>query len=327
MSRRDSKNYIGDRFGRLIVIEQYYAPRGKNSKNSLWFTLKCDCGDVVDRVSSYIKNGHTTSCGCYQRDVVKEKQRREYVGEKFGRLTAIKQELRSYKTSNKMFVTCICDCGNVIEVIGASLRNGHTQSCGCLRIESCSASTSRRFDEAHLGKRFGALTVVEQWKIPNTNIKSLSKNEYICKCTCDCGTEVILSYNVLKSKANSRSCGCVKRTINMKARIALSEKNKQLVAEGRHHWLKDGKYKERMGQSRFDTRCMEYKEWRLSVFKRDNYTCQHCFCRGGELNAHHIKEKSNYPELKYDVDNGLTLCLGCHKKTDNYGYKARRGVK
>lgn len=41
------------------------------------------------------------------------------------------------------------------------------------------------------------------------------------------------------------------------------------------------------------------------------------------LEAHHIKEKVNFPELEYDVDNGICLCHDCHKKTDNYGYKAK----
>lgn len=51
--------------------------------------------------------------------------------------------------------------------------------------------------------------------------------------------------------------------------------------------------------------------------------CKYCGKHIRDLEAHHIKEQSKYPELIYNVDNGLTLCHECHKLTDNYGYKAR----
>jgi len=56
-----------------------------------------------------------------------------------------------------------------------------------------------------------------------------------------------------------------------------------------------------------------YETWRNAVFSRDNWTCIWCKKRGGRLQAHHIKSWVNYPELRYILDNGVILCIKCHK--------------
>lgn len=63
--------------------------------------------------------------------------------------------------------------------------------------------------------------------------------------------------------------------------------------------------------------------WRKAVFERDNYTCQHCGVRSGNgkrvtLHADHIKQFAYFPELRFELTNGRTLCFDCHKKTDTY---------
>jgi len=63
----------------------------------------------------------------------------------------------------------------------------------------------------------------------------------------------------------------------------------------------------------------EYKLWRESVFKRDGYTCIWCKKVGGEIHADHIKRFSDFPELRFAIDNGRTLCKGCHLTTDTWG--------
>ena len=62
----------------------------------------------------------------------------------------------------------------------------------------------------------------------------------------------------------------------------------------------------------------EYQIWRIAVLMRDDYTCQKCGERGGTLHADHIKPFALFPELRLAIDNGRTLCVNCHKKTESY---------
>lgn len=105
-------------------------------------------------------------------------------------------------------------------------------------------------------------------------------------------------------------------------RMKMSEIAKRRVESGTHNFLKTDRKATTERELLKNT--IEYKLWRESVFKRDNYTCQHCEKRGGKLNADHIKSFRDYSELRLDLGNGRTLCEPCHYKTDNYGSKALR---
>lgn len=58
---------------------------------------------------------------------------------------------------------------------------------------------------------------------------------------------------------------------------------------------------------------VDYKIWRDSVFKRDDYRCFDCGEKGGKLQAHHIYAFAKFPRLRLAVENGITLCVECHK--------------
>jgi len=82
------------------------------------------------------------------------------------------------------------------------------------------------------------------------------------------------------------------------------------VGEKNHNW-KGGITPEVMRIRR----SKEYKQWVNTVFQRDQYTCQACKKRGGDLHAHHIKRFADYPDLRFELSNGQTLCVPCHRKT------------
>lgn len=78
---------------------------------------------------------------------------------------------------------------------------------------------------------------------------------------------------------------------------------------GPSHWNWKG------GQSMTIRKSIEYKDWRLAVFAKDDFTCVGCGDnRGRNLQAHHILSFAEHPNLRFDVSNGTTLCKKCHAK-------------
>lgn len=76
---------------------------------------------------------------------------------------------------------------------------------------------------------------------------------------------------------------------------------------GETHWNWQGgiSKKSRKERQRFRIELQE------KIFRRDNYACQLCL-KTGELQIDHIKRWSEYPELRFDMDNCRTLCVDCH---------------
>jgi len=99
----------------------------------------------------------------------------------------------------------------------------------------------------------------------------------------------------------------VSKRPEVRKKISLAKK--EYFSKGNHPW----NYID--GSSR--NRKYGKKEWinlAKQIYGRDDYTCQRCGKKGGLLNAHHIIPWAGNPELRFEKDNLLTLCVPCHAK-------------
>lgn len=122
----------GQKFGRLSAIR--FHGRSKSGRK-IWL-FACHCGEEFPSDPGHVATGHTTSCGCLKRSGL----RRDPVadGARFGRLVALGEYRKN--RHNQYAVRCRCDCGEQCWVTEANLKNGHTQSCGCLSADTAAAN-------------------------------------------------------------------------------------------------------------------------------------------------------------------------------------------
>lgn len=116
------------RFGRLLVTGLSHV----RDRKSYW-TCVCICGQERTVERSNLKSGNTTSCGCFQREIVGKINHRDLAGQRFGRLLVL-----SRSAAKNGYWNCLCDCGKTKAIEGSHLGNGHTRSCGCLHREKAS---------------------------------------------------------------------------------------------------------------------------------------------------------------------------------------------
>lgn len=127
----------------------------------------------------------------------------DLTGQKFNKLTVINRVYPNTKSGNARW-HCICDCGKECDVIGTSLRSGHTKSCGCnIKIHMSQLGKQQSFNNVENldGQTFNKLTVIKR-------IYDSDQHKYKCLCQCECGGEVLVSADKLKS-GHTKSCGCL----------------------------------------------------------------------------------------------------------------------
>lgn len=126
---------ISKRFGGLIVVKE--VPKKGKERNYL---CQCDCGNQTIVRQGSLRQGNTTSCGCYRNERVSQTQRFDHTGKRYGKLIATKRVGRSKKTgaSTTPLWLCQCDCGKTTTVSSNNLISDHTKTCGsCITKGSC----------------------------------------------------------------------------------------------------------------------------------------------------------------------------------------------
>ena len=112
----------GKQFGRLTV--SHYVGDGR-------WECECECGNRVVVQTYNLNSGNTKSCGCLQRERLSEASLISLIGNRYGKLTVIE------RVENNRFghvcYRCKCDCGGETIVDAGNLRQGNTNSCGCIK--------------------------------------------------------------------------------------------------------------------------------------------------------------------------------------------------
>lgn len=187
------KSYKGQRFGKLFVEEMIYTNNNGRYKTSC--RCICDCGnEIVTSIDSLKRS--KTSCGCDVRQRRIDKNRKDITGRRFNRLV-VKEMLWDHKPTK---CRCVCDCGNIVDVIGTGLTSGKTGSCGCYQRDMASSSNTK--DWTGVVSPSG-ISFVRQYRKNNKGQWS-----WVCMCSLCGGEFIALPAKIMNSHITS--CGCRK---------------------------------------------------------------------------------------------------------------------
>ena len=108
------EDLTGKIFERLTVVK-----RVENDEHgrSMWL-CKCECGNQKVVMGKCLRNGHTKSCGCLNKEIVSKSSLKDVSGVKYGRLLVVNRVEDYISQNGRHFVMwkCLCDCGNYAEV-------------------------------------------------------------------------------------------------------------------------------------------------------------------------------------------------------------------
>lgn len=125
-------NISGRRYGRLLAIRQVFPSKNRQSQ---WL-CECNCGLTTVVALTYLRTGHTQSCGCLRAERMKQMRFMDMTGCRFGRLVV--KSLANKRRKSQIHWNCECECGTNVIVAASNLRSGNSNSCGCLQKQTAS---------------------------------------------------------------------------------------------------------------------------------------------------------------------------------------------
>ncbi|MBE3093947.1 MAG: HNH endonuclease [Actinobacteria bacterium] len=187
---------------------------------------------------------------------------------------------------------------------------------------TCSINCSRLYHIGDKGSHWKGSTISINCKYCNKSFVGDIGRKY---CSPECGHLDRIGKEGKKQGERLKiiCIWCNKEFERLKCNI--KAKHKFCSSDCLHKWM-EGRYSgENNGRWRKDRNTIsdinvlrnlrEMTDWKLAVYKRDEFTCQLCGgTKSGSFNAHHIKMLAKYKDLAFNVSNGITLCVDCHKK-------------
>ncbi|MCH5278234.1 MAG: hypothetical protein J1E60_00405 [Christensenellaceae bacterium] len=152
-------NLIGQRFGKLTVAE---AKKDKN-RRQLWL-CRCDCAGEILATTRQLTSGAIMDCGCDSEKRKKYRRIEDLTGQRFGKLTVLR---RAKDKNGYVQWLCQCDCGNLHSVDAGNLKNGSTESCGCLKMKETLPEMRSRL-------HYVSGTCLEQLAVPKNRKNNVS---------------------------------------------------------------------------------------------------------------------------------------------------------
>lgn len=193
-----------------------------------------------------------------------------------------------------------CRCGNSFEV---TWKKFTTQTEKPKR--ECNNCTNKKLSECYRVDIKDVIIYVRE----NSTCKLLSEKytnaHQKLSFECKCGEKFTTSFDEFKNqnRRQCKPCGYNKNSGDSHYKY-----NQQLTTEERT-LRRYGLY----GQGGYN--------WTLEVYKKDHYRCTCCGNKPRSLNAHHLDGYNWCKEKRFDVENGVTLCMICHKAFHKvYGY-------
>jgi hypothetical protein len=262
----------------FVLLDETYV----NSETPMNYI--CACGNESKMSYKNAKKGRSCAkCGRASSNEKKRKFDFNFVKKHFedNECTLLSTEFVSKRKDIAEKLDYVCKCGTKAQITWYQAYYSSTNCKHCRTLKSVEARVKYNIDEVK-----SLFKEQEKELLEDRFINSLTPMKYLCKC----GTLSKISLNNFLAGKDCWEC--------RNNKISEKKKSPHLTDEEREE-LRNTK---------------EYKDWRIAVYRKDNFTCRCCGTIGKDLNAHHIKNFADNRDLRIDVSNGVTLCVECHRE-------------